>query len=87
MDKIRDAFHKIANHLNNISIIAGLAKEEMKDLNIEGEGRADRDKHVRESLQKIEDNVSSLAKKLDELRSLIPPGEADSTSGYQEIRD
>lgn len=73
MDKIRDAFHKISNHLNNISIIAGLAKEEMKDLNIEGEERADRDKHVKESLQKIEDNVSSLAKKLDELRSLIPP--------------
>ncbi len=76
MDKIRDAFHKISNHLNNISIIAGLAKEEMNNLNIEGEGRADRDKRVSESLQKIENNVSSLAKKLDELRSLIPPVES-----------
>ncbi|MEW6008339.1 MAG: hypothetical protein AB1629_01745 [Candidatus Omnitrophota bacterium] len=75
MDKIRDAFHKISNHLNNISIIAGLAKEEMKSLSIEGKEKTDMATHVRESLEKIENNVSSLAKKLDELRSLVSPAE------------
>ena len=69
MDKIREVFHKIANHLNNISLIAGEAKEELKDINLSED--LDKKENIIKSLGRIEDNVGALAGKLEELRSLL----------------
>ena len=69
MDKIREAFHKIANHLNNISLIAGEVKEELKDINLSE--NLDKKENIIKSLGRIEDNVGALAGKLEELRSLL----------------
>ena len=71
MDKIRELFHKLANRLNNISLNAGLAREEIKEAVFEEDKRKERDARVGQSLQKIEDAVSLLAKELEELRGLI----------------
>jgi|GEM_PF-4377973 len=67
MDKIRQVFHKISNQLNNISLTAGSVKEALRNSDVNQEVGG----NIIEALARIEDNVSSLAGKLEELRSLI----------------
>jgi hypothetical protein len=71
MDKNRELFHRLANRMNNISLVAGLAREEMNDNPLTEGKRKERDSSVADALQKIEDVISLMAKELEELQNLL----------------
>jgi len=77
MEKIRELFHAVFNQLNNISVMAGGAREELSDKNLSQEEKEKREESMKSMLSKIEDHVSLAAKTLEELRELIKPKEGD----------
>lgn len=79
MDKIRELFHKIANQLNSMSLIAGSAKEEMKTSSILGDKNQQLERCICTSLERIENKIVELSGTLDELREIIkPPSQENS---------
>lgn len=79
MEKIRELFHAVFNHLNNISVMAGAAREELSDKNLSQEEQEKRAEALKATLSKVEDHVGLAAKTLEELRELIKPKEGDKT--------
>lgn len=77
MEKIRELFHKVFNHLNNISVMSGSVREDMDNKNLSDEERKLRDESAVKSLAKIEDYVGQAAATLEELRVLIKPKEGE----------
>jgi two-component sensor histidine kinase len=73
MDQTHKLFHKLANHLNNINLIAGLAKEELKTSSGPEDKGAEKDTRLIDALGKIENNVTSMADTLEELRNIVKP--------------
>lgn len=77
MEKIRELFHAVFNHLNNISVMAGAAREELSDKNLSREEQDKREESLKTTLSKVEDHVGLAAKTLEEIRMLIKSKEGE----------